>query len=601
MSGGRTQDIERVGRFRLVGRIAQGGMAEIFLARPEDPEATDAGAEVALKRLLPGLRAESAFVEMFRDEARLAAHLDHPNIVRILEVGSDTRPDGEHPYIAMELLRGVNLRDLLARLQSLRRPIPVELGVFIAVGALRGLAHAHDFTDDRGRPLKVVHRDVSPQNVICTYDGAVKLVDFGVAKAEGRLHRTRAGLIKGKFAYMSPEQVDGGELDGRSDLFALAEVVYELLLRRHPFYAPSDMDVLRKILDEPPPDPRSLEPDFPPDVADALRRALEKRPADRFESAEAMRAALQSWLAGRPRRPTSGELAGFVREAFSDRLREEEQARQTGDDEALIGALRVGRAARLGMLTGAERAPPAPDEVEPSDLESDGEELPTLLFAEPGLPDALGRPEPRGRDPRPGSVRVGPADLGDLGPRVVPSERAPRVLDPAERDTGPREPLDRLGHPERDPEAPAERRLHPAEPAEASGAAPDADAFRVGAAAPRGTTVRLGGGARRAPRSLDVIVFVAGLTALVCALAFALAPSDASPVEVEVRSQPAGARIVLDGDPSDLVSPSSIELPASGSLDLELRLSGYRPCRRTLSAEAEVTPLAIECVLEPEP
>ena len=149
---------------------------------------------------------------MFKDEARIAARLNHPNIVKIFELGE---LDGSL-FIAMELLRGINLRDLLARLYAIHKPLPLQLAVRIACEALGALGYAHDFRDSKGQRLNVVHRDVSPQNIIVTYEGVVKLVDFGVAKAEGRLHQTKAGLVKGKFAYMAPEQITGGKTSGSS-------------------------------------------------------------------------------------------------------------------------------------------------------------------------------------------------------------------------------------------------------------------------------------------------------------------------------------------------------------------------------------------------
>ncbi len=526
--------VEHVGRFRVVGCIARGGMAEIFLARPDDPESTDAGAEVALKRLLPGLAHDRGFLEMFRDEAHLASQLDHPNIVRILEVGED--PNG--PHIAMELLRGVNLRDLLSRLQTLRQSMPLPLGIAICVQALSALGHAHRFADGQGRPLRLVHRDVSPQNVILTYDGAVKLVDFGVAKAEGRLHQTRAGLIKGKFAYMSPEQVDAGELDGRSDLFALAEVFFELLLRRHPFYAASDMDVLRKVLDEPAPDARVLDPSFPDVPAEVLHRALEKRPEDRFPDAESMRAPLDAWLREVGQRPTSRDLARFVRSLFGDRLREEERARRAGDDRALVEALRVGRASVVGMVT-QMGAPVVPTALDGS------EDVPTVI--------AGGRP-PR---PRPHSVTVRPASPGRRGPRIVPAERAD-AADPAEAPAPP-EPLEVA------PLEPTSRRPRPFS----------------------------------APRRFDLAVFALGLLALLASIRFALAPPRGT-ADIDVHSEPPGAEVWVNRQRSGLTSPARLRIPTGEPVDVELRHPGFRTCTKRVLLGSDV-PADIRCRLEPLP
>ena len=585
-----------VGRFRLVGRIARGGMAEIFLARPDDPDATDAGAEVALKRIHPGLRKDAELLDMFRDEASLASKLDHPNVVRILELGDDpgdpndpAPEDAQVPFIVMEMLRGPNLRDLLTRLQALHRTMPVDLGMLVMLGALRALEHAHELRAADGQSLNLVHRDVSPQNVICTYDGAVKLVDFGVAKAEGRLHRTRAGMIKGKFAYMSPEQVDGLELDGRSDLFALAEVIYELLLRRHPFYAASDMDVLRKILDEAPPDPLELEPDFPPELGQLLMRALQKRPSERFASAAEMAAPIEAWLSSLPRRPTSGHLAGFIRDVFRDRLSEEEEARRAGDEEALIDAMQVGRASVVGMIT----AEPEP-QVQPSPLSSEAsDDLPTMVFTQPPdpsasptpaapVPEARREPPPSlgrssQRPPRPGSVRVVPAEVRGEGPRIVASEHAGAVVDPAERGAA----RDPAADPWQEPSSP---------PIQPRTVGPRAQT--------RSTTLR-------SPESpgrfrLDLLVFVAGFVALVGAVIFALIPAgDARMIVVD--SEPSGGRIVLDGRPTGLLTPSTVPFDGSAPMVVEVQKDGHLPCRQVVPAAPVKPPSELRCLLPRRP
>ena len=319
-------------RYEILGRIAIGGMAEIYLAKDLAHHR-----EVILKRLMPGLQSDAEFVRMFYDEANIAARLRHPNIVTIHELGE---LDGSF-FIAMELLKGVNLRELQMQLNQAGRAIPLGLGISIAMGALSALDYAHRFTDQYDRSLRVVHRDVSPQNVIITFDGGTKLVDFGVAKAEGRLHQTRAGLIKGKFAYMSPEQISGGQLDGRSDIFALGEVLYELFLRRHPFYAQAEMDMLRAVLDDPPPHPNTVDPQFPKPLSNIILRALCKMPEDRYGTAGLMRKDLEQFASSANISLNQGLLARFVQDLFRDRLAKLDGARATGDIDGLVKAMRV--------------------------------------------------------------------------------------------------------------------------------------------------------------------------------------------------------------------------------------------------------------------
>ena len=319
-------------RYEIVGRIAVGGMAEIYLAQDRDNHR-----EVILKRLMPGLQSDAEFVRMFYDEANIAARLRHPNIVTIFELGE---LDGSL-FIAMELLRGINLRELQMRLNETGRALPLGLGVSIGISALSALDYAHRYTDQFDRSLRVVHRDISPQNIIVTFDGETKLLDFGVAKAEGRLHQTRAGLIKGKFAYMSPEQVSGGTLDGRSDLFALGEVLYELFVRRHPFYAQAEMDMLRAVIDDPAPHPNSVDPNLPKPISNIIMRALQKPPEDRYGTAGLMKKDLEQFATGAGLSMNRGLLARFVQDLFRDRIAKLDEARRTGDIDTLIQAMRV--------------------------------------------------------------------------------------------------------------------------------------------------------------------------------------------------------------------------------------------------------------------
>ena len=319
-------------RYEILGRIAVGGMAEIYLAKDIVNER-----EVVLKRLMPGLQSDPEFVRMFYDEANIAARLRHPNIVTIHELGE---LDGSL-FIAMELLPGVNLREMLVRLEESGRSLPVGLGIIVAVDALAALDYAHRYTDQFDRSLKVVHRDVSPQNIIVTYEGDTKLLDFGVAKAEGRLHVTRAGLIKGKFSYMSPEQLTGATVDGRSDLFALGEVLYEIFARKHPFYAEAEMDMLRGVLDDDPPSPAKVEPQLPDGLSKIIMRSLQKLPEDRYGTAGLMKKDLEQLAARTGISLNRGLLARFVQDLFRERLTRLEHARTTEDLDALVHAMRV--------------------------------------------------------------------------------------------------------------------------------------------------------------------------------------------------------------------------------------------------------------------
>ena len=230
-----------VGRYQLLRRLAIGGMAELHLAC-----AMGVGGfqkVVVLKRVLPHLAADAGFVRMFLDEARLAAHLDHPNIVQVIDSGEAA---GEYFY-AMEYVHGRNVRELLGA-ASHAGGMPLAVALTIAVGIAAALEHAHGRVDLEGRPLDLVHRDVSPSNVLVSYDGAVKLTDFGIAKAATRTQETTAGTMKGKIGYMSPEQCRGEAVDRRSDIFSLGVVLFELTTCERLFFGDSDFAVLNKVV-----------------------------------------------------------------------------------------------------------------------------------------------------------------------------------------------------------------------------------------------------------------------------------------------------------------------------------------------------------------
>ena len=233
------------GRYRLIRRIAQGGMAQIFLAVQRGPHGFEKVA--VLKVILPELCANDDFVQMFLDEARIAANLDHNNVVRVYDFGEIS---GRY-YIAMEHLPGEDLASILQAARRVKRQLPVEVAVDFVIGAATGLHFAHDLKDSKGKPLNIVHRDVSPSNVLVTYHGTVKLVDFGIARAESNITKTEAGTLKGKVAYVSPEQAMGEQIDRRSDIFALGVVLHELLTGARHFKRESDLATLQAVASAP--------------------------------------------------------------------------------------------------------------------------------------------------------------------------------------------------------------------------------------------------------------------------------------------------------------------------------------------------------------
>ena len=270
------------GPYRLLERVAVGGMAEVFKAMRSGVEGFEK--VVAVKRILPHLSDNKEFVDMFINEAKMVAGLTHPNIVQIFDLG---RIDKSY-YIAMEYVHGRDLRTILRRTRERNMRLPLDLSVLVVSKVCSALEFAHRKKDSRGRPMLIVHRDVSPQNVLVSREGEVKLADFGIAKAIGRREKSATGIIKGKFAYMSPEQSIGAELDGRSDLFSVGTLLYILTTGRKPFEGEADMDVLMQVRKARFEKPSEVVKDFNPDVERFIARALRGDRARRWQTAEQM-------------------------------------------------------------------------------------------------------------------------------------------------------------------------------------------------------------------------------------------------------------------------------------------------------------------------
>jgi len=298
---------ERFGKYLLVGEIALGGMAQVFLGVQRGLEGVQK--VVVLKRVLPHFSTDAQFLRMFVDEARIAARLDHSNIVRTYEFGE---VDGQY-YTAMEYLPGEDLRSILRRLSLAKRRLPVHVAVGIVIQVCAGLQVAHQLTDMTGRPLNLVHRDVSPANIIVTYGGEVKLIDFGVAKTNTSATVTKT--IKGKLAYMPPEQVRASGVDHRSDIFSAGVVLWELLTGRRLFGRASDAATLYAIMNDPVRAPSSYRPEIPPALDAIIMRAIARSASDRFASAEQMAGALEEAMAGQPR-SDARVLAATIEELF---------------------------------------------------------------------------------------------------------------------------------------------------------------------------------------------------------------------------------------------------------------------------------------------
>jgi len=327
----------RLGRYQVLAQLAAGGMAGVYVARA----LAMAGFErlVAVKVLHPHLAHEEEFISMFLDEARLAARIHHPNVVATLDI-SDTEGDGF--FLVMEYIEGHHLGALLQQAAKDGLRVPPPIVVRVVLDALAGLAAAHDLVDENGTPLHLVHRDISPHNIMVGTDGIARLTDFGVAKAEVRLTSTRDGQFKGKLAYMAPEHASTGATDQRSDLFAMGIILWEGLTGRRLFRADTNAQTLNKILVEPIPPPSEARPELAP--FDALcARALERDPALRFQTADEFAAALEAVVDETGGVSSARQVGEVVRRLAADKLarekaRVQEAARGLSSGEALLAA-----------------------------------------------------------------------------------------------------------------------------------------------------------------------------------------------------------------------------------------------------------------------
>lgn len=303
------------GKYRLLERIAMGGMAEVFLAVRGGLEGFEK--VVALKRMRPHLSREDPFVRMFLHEAKLAAQLQHPNIVQIYDLG---KVDANY-FIAMEYIPGRDMSRVIPKAEELGIRFPIEYAMAIVSSVLDGLAFAHTKTDDLGDPLHIVHRDVTPENIMVGWNGNVKILDFGIAKAVTQSDETRAGEIKGKLSYMSPEQCLGKSLDGRSDIFTLGVVLYEWITGYKLFTGENEMAVLRSIIDGRIYPPSYFREDLPEGVEEILMRALEKDRDRRYQTARDFQFEIQAWLRQHVEfNPTPSHLATFMRQLFGTEM-----------------------------------------------------------------------------------------------------------------------------------------------------------------------------------------------------------------------------------------------------------------------------------------
>jgi serine/threonine-protein kinase len=330
---------------------------------------------VAIKKILPHLATDKSFVEMFIDEARITAQLDHRNIVSVYELGTDA----DTPYIAMQYVDGLDVLALLRECARAQIRLPPEMAALIARDVLEALDYAHHALDVNGRELSIVHRDISPGNVLLSWRGDVKLTDFGIARAAERRHKTEAGTLKGKYGYMSPEQVSGADVDARSDLFSVGILLAEMVMARRLFTSTNDLDILLMVRDARLDRLHKYAQEFPVELRVLTVRALQRRPEDRWQSAAQFRDAIDEWIR-RTSRATSRELAALVGRVINSPTAD---LHGMPPDSRITAPMDEGESGLSGPMTRAHLA----------QAEAEAQRARAEFIASEGIPEGVGRNE----------------------------------------------------------------------------------------------------------------------------------------------------------------------------------------------------------------
>lgn len=379
----------KYGPYLLLERVSVGGMAEVYKAKEYGVEGFER--TVAVKRILPHVAEDDEFIAMFKDEAKIAVQLSHGNVAQIYNLGNEQ----DSFYIALEYIAGRDLRAIFQKGQQAGSPMPVPQVCYVIMKICEGLDYAHNKKDKYQRPLNIIHRDVSPPNILVSFEGEVKLIDFGVAKAAGRASRTQAGILKGKFGYMSPEQVRGMPLDRRSDVFSVGVVLFETLTGTRLFQAETDFATLEKVRAVDVPRPTSLNPNIPKPLENIIYKALAREPEQRYQSAIELHDELQAFMFAQGMFYSRKDLAGWMRTQYA---REIELEKEKDKAQASLRPEMFEAPAANGGETGS----PGPRRQRKTMM------MPGGNGAKPPPPPPAGGgrkpppPPPRGARPRPG-------------------------------------------------------------------------------------------------------------------------------------------------------------------------------------------------------
>jgi len=336
-------------RYTITERLDHGGMAEVFRGVAESMEGFKKS--VAIKRILPNLTKNQKFVSMFLDEARLSLFLQHANIVQVFDISKT--PDNAY-FLVMEFVDGCNLKGLIERQKQKSKRIEIAHSIYLMIECCKALNYAHSLEHpETNEPLGIVHRDISPPNILLSKNGEIKLVDFGLAKANSQIESTDPGVVKGKFSYLSPEAASGRDVDHRADVFAVGIILWELFTGRRLFYGDTDYQTVELVRQARVPSIAALNPEIEPEIEQVVRKALARDPDDRYQSANDMGDALAQFLFSRRMKVTARDIAGLVRDTQVEMMRK----RSAEPKDSLIDALILDEMQKMTSLVDSEGAP----------------------------------------------------------------------------------------------------------------------------------------------------------------------------------------------------------------------------------------------------
>ncbi len=420
------------GKYLLLERIAVGGMAEVFKAKAFGVEGFER--ILAIKRILPNMADDDEFINMFVDEARIAVQFSHANIVQIYELG---KYENQY-YIAMEYVSGRDLRQILDNYRKRKEVLPLPVASFLVSKICDGLDYAHRKSDPSGKALHLIHRDVSPQNILVSYEGAVKITDFGIAKAEDRASKTQAGVLKGKFGYMSPEQVRGLEIDHRSDIFAVGILMYEMLTNKRLFLGDSDFSTLEKVRNAEVTPPSQHNPDIPAELERIMLKALAKERDERYQWCAELHDDLQQFLIEDNTIFNAKRLAAFLAHEYADDIKAEMHKMEE--------YMRMPPPSSPEALAAVQEAQAAPMRTDPGEHQGEKTMIFESGFADDSGPDRgrgeaatgeLEAIEPAPRRPSPGRGSPNRGAQARAGQRASPARSSqPRVDASSQRHVG---------------------------------------------------------------------------------------------------------------------------------------------------------------------